>query len=118
MNQLKRPGKQKSSMGELGSPTKPKETKKPGGNLEEHLKKLDEMYAKLSEKPGFEKFARARTRLENTIKDRFKAREEILEVKDEFDGLKDKVKGFLREQLVNSHKSTVQRTTKPKLQQS
>lgn len=118
MNQQRKPGKQRSSSGDLRSPNKTKEIKKGAGNLEEHLKKLDEMYAKLEGKPGFEKFLRARGRLEFTIKDRFKARDEIHEVKGEFDGLKDKVKGFLKEQLVNSHKSTVQRPTKPKLQQN
>lgn len=84
------------------------------GAIDDHLKKLDEQIAKVGNQPGHERFERIRKKLDAALKDRKDTRSQIDEAKFEYETLKDKVKGFLKDQIVNSHKSTIQ-TRKPKL---
>jgi len=81
---------------------------------QENMKRLEATFKPLEGNDDFERFFIVKEKLYNTRKDREATRDRVYQMKHEFEELKNRLKDFIREQVVTSSKLTVPRTQKAK----
>lgn len=116
MNQKRNPSNTKTNNKEDMQKSRTAAAKKnqKGKEPENLYTKLEATFEPLSGNGEFDRFFTVREKLYNTRKDREETREKVYKMKHEFDELKNRLKGFIQEQVVSSSKIAVPRTQKAK----